>query len=282
MDTPEMTTVLPLVSHGFGNGPLDLDDDDDSGLMPAHPAATLIIYHEGTGAQRSPVLMVRRSAAMKFAAGAAVFPGGRVDSDDHVLARSFAPHMPIEDAAARVAAIRETLEETGLLIGLSHDGDDQRTQALRDGLHAGELLSNLIRDTRSSFDLESLVAFSRWRPNFEHSRLFDTRFYLTSVSGALPDLTVSDGENSHIFWIDPLIALTEAQEDKLQIIFPTRRNLERLAMVSNFGEARQSAELYPPRRVIPFVADVGGEMHLCIREDCGYPVTSEVVTTALK
>jgi len=282
MDSAEQETVLPLVGHGLGHGPLDLDDDDDSGLMPAHPASTLIIYHEGTGAERSPVLMVRRSAAMKFAAGAAVFPGGRVDPDDRALAVAVAPHLPVDDGAARIAAIRETLEETGLLLGLRHDGDHQRTIALREGLHAGESLSMLLRDVRAEFDLDALVAFSRWRPNFEHSRLFDTRFYLTSISGDLPELSVSEAENSHIFWIDPSTALAKAQNDELQIIFPTRRNLERLAIARRFHDAVTSAKAFLPKRIIPFVADVGGEMHLCIREDCGYPVTSEAVTTALR
>jgi 8-oxo-dGTP pyrophosphatase MutT (NUDIX family) len=193
-----------------------------------------------------------------------------------------APHLAIDDAAARIAAIRETLEETGLLLGLRHDGDHNRTIALRDGLHAGETLSALIKDTRADFALDSLVAYSRWRPNFEHSRLFDTRFYLASIRGDLPELSVTQEENSHIFWIDPATALAKARDDELQIIFPTRRNLERLALVPDFQGAVESATRFPSRRVIPFVADFGGEAHLCIREDCGYPITCEPVSTALK
>lgn len=282
MDSAEDTLDLPFKSHGLGNGPLDLEDEDDSGLMPAHPAATLIIYHEGTGADRSPVLMVRRSAKMKFAAGAAVFPGGRVDDDDAELAARIGLHLERGDAAARIAAIRETLEETGLAVALQHNGDLRTVEVIREGLHAGEKFSDLLQDANAQLDLTSLSGFSRWRPNFEHSRLFDTRFYLTRISGPVPDLSVSHGENTHLFWVDPATALARAAAEEIQIIFPTRRNLERLALYRGFEQARAAAERFPMRRVIPFVAEIDSRPHLCIREDCGYPVTSEPVDTALK
>ena len=273
---------LPLQSHGHGNGPLELPDDVDDGLMPAHKAATLIVYHEGTGTERSPVLMVRRATTMSFAAGAAVFPGGRVDDDDYALASALSHSLDADDAAARIAAIRETIEETGLPIGVRHSSGDAGTVTLRDGLHSGESFSRLLAEVGGQIEFDALVAFSRWRPNFEHSRLFDTRFYISRISGALPPLSVSDGENSHLFWINPNDALLQAEAQQLQIIFPTRRNLEKLALTQDFDGALSLAHQFPSKRVIPFVAEVGGAPHLCIREDCGYPVTSEPVTSALR
>lgn len=273
---------LPLQSHGHGNGPLDLPDDVDDDLMPAHRASTLIVYHEGTGADRSPILMVRRATTMSFAAGAAVFPGGRVDDDDYALASTAAPHLHADDAAARIAAIRETIEETGLPIAVRHNAGPAGTEAIRQGLHGGETFSRLLADVRGEIEFDALVPFSRWRPNFEHSRLFDTRFYVAQIAGALPQLSVSDGENSHLFWIDPHEALAQAHAEKLHIIFPTRRNLERLALASDFEGALALCTQFPARRIIPFVAEVEGEPHLCIREDCGYPVTSEPVSSALR
>src|SRR3546814_2600309 len=52
-----------------------------------------------------------------FAAGAVVFPGGRVDPDDYRVARLHGFGIDEADGAARVAALRETLEETGLAVG---------------------------------------------------------------------------------------------------------------------------------------------------------------------
>src|SRR3546814_12637440 len=63
------------------------------------------------------ILMVKRSAKMAFAAGAVVFPGGRVDPDDYRVARLHGFGIDEADGAARVAPLRETLEETGLAVG---------------------------------------------------------------------------------------------------------------------------------------------------------------------
>ena len=87
---------------------------------PGIPAATLILFskHESRAVARH--LMIQRSAKMRFAANALVFPGGRVDEDDHVVATDHelitaTPGDPAE-LAHRVTAIRETLEEAGVLV----------------------------------------------------------------------------------------------------------------------------------------------------------------------
>ena len=71
-----------------------------SELPEAIPAATLVLMREGGGG--APELLVtERTGQMAFAAGALVFPGGRIDEDDHRTARG----LDLPDAAARVAAI---------------------------------------------------------------------------------------------------------------------------------------------------------------------------------
>ena len=75
----------------------------------AIPAATLIVVRDRP-AGAPELLMVERSEGMAFAAGALVFPGGRIDAADTSLAPG--------DAAA-VAAIRETIEETAVPVGLT-------------------------------------------------------------------------------------------------------------------------------------------------------------------
>src|ERR1044072_2219539 len=63
----------------------------------AIPAATVIVMREV--AEGPPeLLMVERAAAMRFAGGALVFPGGRIDPGDYVLAGRAAPEL--EDGAA--------------------------------------------------------------------------------------------------------------------------------------------------------------------------------------
>ncbi len=269
-------------SAGDGRS-IHLDDGDDSGLVPAIPAATMVVLRDAPDGGAPQLLMVRRSAKMAFAAGAAVFPGGRIDTDDAETAAQFllGAALAPDDAVARVAAIRETLEETGLPIGLDRDHSADVLTELRRRLLAGERFSTLLGESGARIDPHQLEGFSRWRPNFAHSRVFDTRFYITRAPADLPVLSVEAGENSSLFWIEPATALAQAADKQLHIIFPTRRNLERLAQFADFESIRASLRQFPPRRIVPFIAQLGGVDHLCIRDDCGYPVTSEPVATAL-
>ena len=68
---------------------MDLKDmfDPDGELPPAVPAATLVIFRRCETGGPPQLLMVQRSKTMRFAGGAAVFPGGRVDDADFTLAR---------------------------------------------------------------------------------------------------------------------------------------------------------------------------------------------------
>src|SRR4051812_9111419 len=104
--------------------------DDD--LPPPIPAATLILMRpRPSGAP--DILFIERAQTMAFAAGALVFPGGRIDPEDHEAAAVLAPEL--NDGAARVAAVRETIEEPGIAALLPADADGG---ALRSGLAAGE------------------------------------------------------------------------------------------------------------------------------------------------
>lgn len=259
------------------------EDDDESGLTPAHPAATLVIFDEAGAGAAPKLLMVRRAAGMAFAAGAAVFPGGRVDPDDHVLAAAHAGTHGLDaaDAAARVAAIRETIEETGLVVGLTGDAI-AHAEALRARLNDGAPFSKLLTQHDLTIDWRALTPFARWRPNFAHARTFDTRFYLTRLVGDRPELAVDHGENSALFWLDAVTALAQADDGRLHVIFPTRRNLERLALYPDHAAAVADATRYPPRRITPWIEERDGERHLCIPGDSGYPVTSEPVQSAMR
>ena len=86
-----------------------------SDLPEPIPAATLVLMRPGSEAPE--LLFIERAKTMAFAAGALVFPGGRIDEDDHLLAARIG--IGLDDAAARIAAIRETIEETGIAPALA-------------------------------------------------------------------------------------------------------------------------------------------------------------------
>ncbi|PVX28693.1 NUDIX hydrolase [Sphingomonas pokkalii] len=236
------------------------------------PAATVVVMRDVPGGLPE-ILMVERSRAMAFAGGALVFPGGRIDPGDHLLTDSHS------DAAARVAAIRETIEEAGLAIGLDCAGD--ALAALRAELHAGTPFVQLLAEAGLALDLEALVPFARWLPYGLPHRVFDTRFYLARApEGAAPQ--VDGSENVRLCWISAQRALDLADRGQAMLIYPTRRNLERLAQFDGFESAMAHARRFPIEPITPFVEFRGGVDWLCIPEGLGYPVTAERMDRAIR
>ncbi|WP_447726545.1 NUDIX hydrolase [Sphingomonas koreensis] len=240
------------------------------------PAATLIVMRERDGAVPE-LLIVERSAAMRFAGGALVFPGGRVDPGDHALA-ALHPGDP-DDVAARIAAIRETIEEAGLAIGVAGLTDSEAARAdLYGGTPVGEVLAGL------ELNLDALVPFARWLPPGDVShKVFDTRFYLARLPEGAGDAAAVDGnENVRLFWATAREVLDAADAGEVRIIYPTRRNLERLAQFGSFAEAAADAGAHRIETITPWVELRDGEERLCIPEGLGYPVTSQPVKAAFR
>ena len=202
-----------------------------------------------SGIQAPQLLIVQRSANLAFAAGAYVFPGGRVDPEDHVAGRFHHPGLDPDEAAARAATLRETREETGIALDVA---------------------------------TTDLVPFARWLPKLEAvTRRFDTRFYLARTAERVEP--VADGEEtSHAFWATAEEVLDRCRAGDGRAIFPTRRLLERLARFDSFDAAREEAERLPQRIISPWTERREDGDWLCIPEDAGYPVTGEPIATALR
>ncbi len=240
----------------------------------AIPAATLVIMRPADGGGPDEILMVKRSTSMAFAAGAVVFPGGRVDPDDYRVARLYGVGVDEADGAARVAALRETLEETGLAVGWPGLAENDVADVRR-ALLAGTLLSDILAARGERIKLESFVPFARWCPNFKEARTFDTRFYAVAAPPHGHELTVEEAEHSHIFWASAKDTLAMADSGEVAVIFPTRRNLERLASTADFSSFSEHCGQFPVELVTPWIEDRDGQAFLCIPEHLGYPVTSE-------
>jgi 8-oxo-dGTP pyrophosphatase MutT (NUDIX family) len=245
---------------------------DELQIPDAIPAATLVIMRPGPGTDE--LLMVKRASTMAFAAGAVVFPGGRIDPDDYVVAAMHGAASDDVAAAARVAALRETLEETGLPVGWPALTGAALAE-VRAALLAEAPLSAMLAARGERLALDRLTPFARWCPNFKESRTFDTWFFAVEAPPGHHELSVSAAEHSQMFWASAADTLAAADRGELSIIFPTRRNLERLAAHPRIGLFREHAAAHPVRRITPWVEDRGGETHLCIPGDLGYPVTSE-------
>lgn len=256
----------------------------ESDQQPASiPAATVIVFRRNPLGGAPEILMITRHRAMTFAGGMAVFPGGRLDPADYDLAAALAGELDPEEAAHRIAAVRETLEETGLAIGLAQSPSAVEVAAARKLLLETGALAPVLDAMGWTLDLAAVVPFARWHPKNERlPRIFDTRFYLADLGTGAVELEIDATENTHLFWTSAADALAAAERGDLSLIFPTRRNLERLAGFASFEEARAQAEAYPIRTITPWMEERGGERWIVIPSDAGYPIDGEPMTSAAR
>jgi 8-oxo-dGTP pyrophosphatase MutT (NUDIX family) len=264
--------ILPSKAEQARAGGSDPMMDD---LPQPIPAATLILMKQV--ADGPPLLlMMERTRSMAFAAGALVFPGGRIDPDDEALAARIGGG--IEHASARIAAIRETIEETGRAPGLVPIPGAALVSQLRQELEEGTPFSALLEAHGIRLDLEALTPFARWCPNFRETRRFDTLFFVAEAPEGIA--SEAEAEAVRILWGTAAEVLDDVEAGRAHAIFPTRRNLERLARFAGIEEARADAERHRVRKVVPWIEERGGRQWLCIPDDLGYPVTAEPLETA--
>jgi 8-oxo-dGTP pyrophosphatase MutT (NUDIX family) len=234
--------------------------------QPPIPAATLVVVREPP-AGPPELLMVERAVGMAFAGGALVFPGGRIDEGDLSWGDG--------DKAARVAAVRETLEETAVPVALCPVPDAETTQQLQSALLADEPLDALLDRHRLWLDLDRLVPLARWVPKFHAARRFDTLFFLARASGPDWEPRIVAGECTSATWISAAEALERDRSGEARLIFPTRRNLERLAQHDSFEAMRADATAHAIDPITPWVEEIDGENFITIPAGLGYPVTRE-------
>lgn len=253
---------------------MELEDRPDLAqrLKDAIPAATLIAMRPSVSGGPDEILVVERSSRLAFAGGMIAFPGGRVEAADAVLARSLLPDLPLAEGSARVAALRETFEETGLLCGLQGDADPSELESTRAELLGGADFAALLADRGWALDPGALMPFARWCPpaGITLTRRFDARFYIAQApAGAVvsPDGT----ENAASFWAGARSLIEDAEGGRLKILGPTRATLMRLAMGQGFAEAKASALAFPVREILPVVRSEGAESWAGVPAGHGYP-----------
>lgn len=234
----------------------------------AIPAATLILVRDKNGADPQ-LLMVERAEGMAFAAGAMVFPGGRIDDAD----RSLADRLGVDPNA--IAAIRETVEETAVPIGLDPVPDPAITARLQRELVADRPLAEAVADLGCRIDVQALTPFARWVPKFHAVRRFDTLFFVAQAPPGEWQPRVIEGECAGAAWVTAAEVLERDRLGEARLIFPTRRTLERLAQHRSFDDIRSDALAHPIEPVTPWVEEVDGEKFITIPSHLGFPVTQE-------
>ena len=228
---------------------------------PATPvaAATLLLLRDGAGGLE--VLMTARHADAGFAAGALVFPGGKIDAGDAQLvryARGLEGLAP-DEAAARIAALRETFEESGLLL-LRRRGEGE----LLSGPEAAELaaggadFATLASRPELEPAADLLLPFAHWITPLDRPKRFDTRFYLARFD--CDQEARHDGrENVESRWCEPAAVVREGEAGLAKLVFATRMNLLRLAESAGVEDALAAARAQPVVTVVPeFITTAAG------------------------
>jgi 8-oxo-dGTP pyrophosphatase MutT (NUDIX family) len=234
----------------------------------AIPAATLILVRDRSDGP-AELLMVERAGGMAFAAGALVFPGGRIDNADRELASAIgADH-------AAVAAIRETVEETAVPVALSPPPDGNAARGIQDALIADRPFADILDETGLSIDAPALTPFARWVPKFHAVRRFDTMFFVARCPSGDWEPRVVERECAGAYWLTATQVLDRDRRGEARLIFPTRRTLERLAQHSSFEQIRADAFAFPIEPVTPWVEEADGERFITIPAHLGFPVTQE-------
>ena len=166
-------------------------------------AATLIIVDASAGEPR--VLLGRRRMDMVFMPGRYVFPGGRMDpADKQIAVEEDLPASDLEKlmvgmkgtpsvARARalaLAAVRETFEEAGLLIGSPLGSAAPPKAKMWQEFFATGFRPALAR----------LRFFARAITPPGRPRRFDTRFFCVEADAIVHRAAVADGELSDLEW----------------------------------------------------------------------------------
>ena len=232
----------------------------------AIPAATVILVRDRADGPPE-LLMVERAEGMAFAAGALVFPGGRIDEADRALGTS----LDVDPHA--IAAIRETVEETAVPVGLNPAPDPAAAARLQMELIADTPLALALGDLR--VDSDALTPFARWVPKFHAVRRFDTLFFVAEAPPGDWQPRVIEGECAGAYWMSAAEVLERDRNGQARLIFPTRRTLERLAQHSSFAEIRADALAHAIEPVTPWVEEREGERFITIPSHLGFPVTEE-------
>jgi 8-oxo-dGTP pyrophosphatase MutT (NUDIX family) len=249
---------------------------------PARPAATVIVIRPA-GDVPFHVLLVRRNDQVAFMAGAYVFPGGRVDDTDapdpeeacdglDALGRC-ADLAPGDEARYRVAAIRELLEEAGVLLARDAHGmaDAATAAAVRASLPSKTSLVQHLAAHGLRVALDAVMPFAHWVTPEVEIRRYDTRFLLARVPEG-QQASHDAGETTALEWLTPAEAVARCQRGEIMLPPPTWTTLKRLAKFASVDEAWQWASSTPMVRVQPGFAREGGTTTLMLPGDPTYPL----------
>jgi 8-oxo-dGTP pyrophosphatase MutT (NUDIX family) len=244
-------------------------------------ASTVLLLREAAGGME--IFMVQRNREIEFSSGALVFPGGSMDPNDREIAADPAlvadrAGLDADTTAIRIGGIRETFEESGILLArprgsssLISAEDVTALASQRAALDEGKIsFAEILRQHNLTPAIDLLTLFAHWITPVNLPKRFDTHFLLAL---APPDqIGKHDGKESvDSIWLSPKAALDAAASGRYNLPFPTIRNLIKLDKLGTAQAAMDFARATPVVTVVPEMSrNENGTTRLRIPVEAGY------------
>ena len=222
------------------------------------PAATVILIREL--ADELQVYLLKRSTKSGFMAGNYVFPGGVLDPGDRD-ACYWQPYVDLNPAELTqrlagknlndqeaqpygIAAIRETFEEAGVLLGRCEKestAELEKLNRMRQNIETSEnWLQDLVATGKWMLSFSGLYPWSHWITPAKMKKRFDTRFFIAPMP---PDQVCrpDNRETTHGVWISPHKGLAGNQSGEIPLSPPTVVTLHELLSYQSLDDLVQHA-----------------------------------------
>jgi len=193
---------------------------------PARPSASVVVVRNG--AHSVEVLLLRRNEQIAFHGGAWVFPGGRVDDSD-----GGADTLDELEIAKR-AAVRETLEETGLTVSA-----------------------------------EAMLPFAHWTTPVDLPKRFATWFFAAPTT-SMAEVQVDNSEIVDYRWVTPAAALELHRTGELTLPAPTFVTLLGFKPMPDLATLTARLRGAQVQRFVPRLVPLEGGRCTLYQEDAGY------------
>lgn len=192
---------------------------------PARPSASVVVVRDGTDALE--ILMLRRNDKIAFHGGAWVFPGGRVDDADKADAAA-------ELDIARRAAVRETLEETGLEVAV-----------------------------------DDMLPFAHWTTPVDMPKRFATWFFAAPVV-THGEVRIDNSEIVDYRWLTPRQALAMRAAGEMELPAPTFVTLLGFAESPTIADLAARLRAAAVEHFVPRLVPIPHGRCTLYGEDAGY------------
>ena len=254
------------------------------------PASSLVLLRDGPGGLE--VLLLQRPAEDRVLAGAHVFPGGKLDAEDAhddllnridaspqaLHARLGEPELNAREAAALfVAAIRETFEETGVL--LARDASAALSERARAMRREGQGFGDVLRALDVRLDPSTIQPWSRWiTPKMASAmrKRFDTRFFVACLPAG-QTIEHDPREAVGSIWVLPRPALQRYWDRGIDFAAPQVMTLAHLSRFGSVSDTLAHAATRLPPTIRPHPVETLAGRVVCYPGDPDHPVAQRAM-----